>query len=432
MALWGKQDAAAPSQGTTVGVTNASTAVTGSGTAFLTDLDIGDVLIITSGTTTKNRVAAIASDTALTLADTFTGTTAASLAIANVKIQQQPKNVYQDSNTPKGQAALETVFGVDVTEMKAGGDNTVSAAISSAGSRYIATDNSSTAPTVSFSGGGGSSAAASVTIASNAVSTIVLSNVGSSYTSAPTITITKPRRTIPTASITASTDTIAYTGHLLVAGDAVTYNNGGGASATGLTSTTTYYVATAGLTANAFEVKAANTTGTLAATVATSGTGGQFTCGNSTLAVGDRVTITGTLGGTGTITSYATGTTYKVSTVTGTSPSVTGFTLTTEAGGALTTTAGTLTGLTYTTETVIDISATGNAAQYFEIAAAAEQATATATLGSGTQSTITAPGWVRRTVLTGGKAGRVQYETLVAGRSLITGDASDDIALPDA
>ena len=119
MALWGKQDAAAPSQGTTVNVTNASTAVTGAGTAFLTDLDIGDVLIITSGTTTKNRVAAIASNTALTLADNFTGTTAATLAIANVKIQQQPKDVYQNSNAPRGQAALEEVYGVDVAEAKA-------------------------------------------------------------------------------------------------------------------------------------------------------------------------------------------------------------------------------------------------------------------------------------------------------------------------
>jgi hypothetical protein len=78
------------------------------------------------------------------------------------------------------------------------------------------------------------------------------------------------------------------------------------------------------------------------------------------------------------------------------------------------------------------LSGTGNNAQYFEIQATADQATAVADLGSGTQSTISAPGWVRRTVLTGGKAGRVQYETLVAGRSLITGDASDDIALPDA
>jgi len=271
-----------------------------------------------------------------------------------------------------------------------------------------------------------------VTFASGAVTAVPLTAGGTGYITAPTITIAAPKRTIPTSGITASTDTIAYTAHGLSAGDAVVYNNGGSTSATGLTSGTTYYVATAGRTANAFEVKAANTTGTIAATVATSGTGGQFTCGNSTLAAGDRVTITGTLGGTGTITSYATGTTYKVSAVTGTSPSVTGFTLTTEAGSALTTTAGTLTGLTYTTETVVDITGTGNNAQYF-VVSGATVATATASLGSGSSQGghITHPGWVRRTVGTGGRAGRIQYETFVA-MGTISSDAADDTVLPDA
>jgi hypothetical protein len=89
--------------------------------------------------------------------------------------------------------------------------------------------------------------------------------------------------------------------------------------------------------------------GTLNETVAVSGTGGQFTCGASALAIGDRIRITGTLGGTGTIADYTDGTVYKVSAITGTSPSVTGFTLTTTADVAIVTTAGTLTGLTYTT-----------------------------------------------------------------------------------
>ena len=40
-------------------------------------------------------------------------------------------------------------------------------------------------------------------------------------------------------------------------------------------------------------------------------------------------------------------------------------------------------------------------------------------------------GWVKRTVGTGGRAGRVFYETLVAGGT-IGGDASDDIKYPDA
>lgn len=40
-------------------------------------------------------------------------------------------------------------------------------------------------------------------------------------------------------------------------------------------------------------------------------------------------------------------------------------------------------------------------------------------------------GWVVRTVGSGGRAGRVQYETLVAGGSMAS-DASDDTILPDA
>jgi hypothetical protein len=139
---------------------------------------------------------------------------------------------------------------------------------------------------------------------------------------------------------------------------------------TTLPKTATIRVPGAGAAANALvsggEVKAIvgetnktfssiTTTGTLAATVATSGTAGQFTCGNSTLAVGDRLTITGTLAGTGTITGYTSGTTYRVSAVTGTSPNVTGFTLTTQSNVPLVTTAGTLTGLTYATATGINL-----------------------------------------------------------------------------
>jgi hypothetical protein len=87
--------------------------------------------------------------------------------------------------------------------------------------------------------------------------------------------------------------------------------------------------------------------------VAISGTAGQFTCSATTLAAGDVVTITGTFGGTGSITGYGSGIIYRVSAVTGTSPNVTGFTLVTNsvAGNALVTTAGTPTGLTYTPAT---------------------------------------------------------------------------------
>jgi hypothetical protein len=83
---------------------------------------------------------------------------------------------------------------------------------------------------------------------------------------------------------------------------------------------------------------------------------------------------------------------------------------------------------------VLNITGTGNNAQYFDLTDATT-ATAVATLGGGngegeSRSNITHTGWVRRTVGTGGRAGRVFYETLVAGGS-ITGDQADDMRFPD-
>ena len=86
---------------------------------------------------------------------------------------------------------------------------------------------------------------------------------------------------------------------------------------------------------------------TALAGVAIAGTAGQFTCTATQLAVGQTVTITGTLGGTGTITDYTTGKVYTISVTNGT----TSFTLT-DAGAAIVTTAGTPTGLTYTPSTL--------------------------------------------------------------------------------
>ena len=60
-----------------------------------------------------------------------------------------------------------------------------------------------------------------------------------------------------------------------------------------------------------------------------------------------------------------------------------------------------------------------------------ETATGAVTVGGAKNRGIAHAGWVIRTEGTGGRAGRVQYETLVA-MSSITGDGSDDNPLPDA
>ena len=60
-----------------------------------------------------------------------------------------------------------------------------------------------------------------------------------------------------------------------------------------------------------------------------------------------------------------------------------------------------------------------------------ETATASAVVGGATNKGVAHAGWVRRIEGTGGRAGRVQYEVLVAGSS-ISGDAADDNELPDS
>ena len=320
------------------------------------------------------------------------------------------------------------LFLVNAAEMSAGSDNVTAVSVSTGGTGYLEV------PGVAFSGGGGSSAAATASISGGAVSSIAVTDTGAGYTSTPTVNIDVPRRTIPTSGVTIATEQITYATHGLVAAESVKYYHGGGTAITGLSNNTEYFVSALGLATNTFRLATTAVAAagrTALAGVAISGTGGQFTCTATTLAVGDHIVIGGTVTGTGSITGHTAGKIYEVSAITGTSPSVTGFTVTQEDGTAVVSTAGNGTGLTYTPYTIVMISGTGNNAQYFDLIGKVT-ATAIADLGSGAGGTqVTQPGWVLRTVGTGGRAGRVQYETLVALANPI-GDGSDDISLPDA
>ena len=81
-------------------------------------------------------------------------------------------------------------------------------------------------------------------------------------------------------------------------------------------------------------------------------TAGDFTCNayDGVLSVGMKITVSGTLTGTGSINGYSNPTTYQISATNGS----TSFTLQTLTGGALTTTAGTTTGLTFQTGNSFD------------------------------------------------------------------------------
>jgi len=330
MALWGNKDSKTATG--TVSIANTGV-VTGSSTLFTTQAKIGNY-ILANGVDYQ-----IVSITSNTVAKVVMGTNNGKGAVTTCSAQsytlsEKPASTAHESADSFSMGRSGLVFGVDATESAAGGDNVSAVSVAGAGTLYVE------APTVTFSGGGGSSAAATATISGGAVTAITVTNTGTAYTSVPTVTIPKARVTIPTSGITTATDTIAYTAHGLVATDAVVYNNGGGTSATGLTSGTTYYVIASGLTANAFKVSA--------------------TSGGST----------------------------------------------------------------------VDITGTGNNAQYFE-KVASTAATAVAALGDSAVGGSAHAGWVKRTVGTGGRAGRVQYETLVAMGS-ITGDQSDDVAFRDS
>ena len=165
-------------------------------------------------------------------------------------------------------------------------------AITNAGSGYIST---AAAPTVGFTApdiAGGETPTATVTLSGGAITAVAVSTPGSGYATAPSVTLSNP-------------------------------SGGTGAQFTVVLSAPTL------------------------AGVVISGTAGQFTCTGTTLVQGSTINITGTLGGTGSITGYVTGNTYKVSAITGSGSSVTGFTLTTTADAPIVTAAGTPTGLTY-------------------------------------------------------------------------------------
>lgn len=99
-------------------------------------------------------------------------------------------------------------------------------------------------PTVTIDAPGtGTQAEATASIAGGKVTIINVTVPGNGYTSAPLVTISNPQITFNAAtSLNDVTETISYTGHRLVTGDAVVYDNGGGTSIGNLTDGNTYYI----------------------------------------------------------------------------------------------------------------------------------------------------------------------------------------------
>ena len=309
------------------------------------------------------------------------------------------------------------------------------------------------------------------------VTDIAVAEDGARYVQAPTITVAGPTaRVLATSNVSLANDTFTITNHNMRTGTKLTYDSQGGTNLAqnsgNISDSTALFV----IRVDADTIKLASNLTNAQAGTALDMTGGSSNVGNNSQTLtGDTAAATATVSGgvvTG-ITVTDVGSDYQ------STPSVTvevpKMTIPTSAvnassnvitfaghglsdtdqitynqvgGGTLMTnvTNGQTVFVRDKTDDTFKIAATsggtainigtGHNAQTFTIVTGATQSTATASLGLGndgdTNTTeISHVGWVKKTVGTGGRAGRVQYETLVAASS-ISGDASDDIALPDS
>ena len=433
MSLWSMNDGSALTG--TVTFNKDSTAVSGSGTAFLTEVNEGDEIYVPGGsndhaTATKLKVKNITSDTALVL-------------IGNADLNESATAHVRKPPMDGMDAIPDTtsVFGVSAAEQIAGSDNVNSIALTS--------------------------------------------TTGARYVQAPTVTVATPTtRTVATSAVDLTDDTvgtITIAGHGMATGTKLTYTSNGNnmeqantdiadgdtvfvirytadkiklaSSLANANAGTAYNLDDAGNNSQQFAGVLATATATISGgsvtgfTITNVGSNYQSVpdvtiaapvgSGNLDLtspgvlikaddeivvpanfyaAITTGVAVTYTEGGSGAQTDLTTGTVYyliksgtanKISLATSYENAINGdkIDLTDEASGG---TAHTFIGAT---------------------------ATATASRGAGgfgaNSETGFHVGWVKRTVGTGGRAGRVQYETLVAASS-ISGDFEDIAFVEDA
>lgn len=436
MSLWGMNDG---SNLTGDGdFTNGANTVTSDNvaTTFDTELEAGDVVI--GADSLLYRVTAVANSSQFSIDRDYEGSTAGNETIVYTELPRHLK--ITDDNGNGLTLAQLGVYGFSTTEAKAGDDNVVS--IANENNTYSKNNNTTT------------------------------TQGGAGYTSAPTVTISAPTAHTFDATdsgvVVAADDAIVLGAHSITTGTALRYLDDGSGVVSGLTNNTVYYAYTANSTAiklynSATNAQAGGATGLVAISDVGSGTadtlqginaaatavvsGGrvtgytvtntgtdyktaptvtvateahtfaadgvaangeiEFTAAHG-LSVGDRVQYSD--GGGTALTELTNEEFYYVQTVANTTAI---YIASTQGGDALTLTAGSAENHTLT----------------------GEAATATSSLGVGTAS-FTADmkgahaGWVKRTIGTGNRAGRIHYETLVAASS-ITGDG-EDIATPDA
>ena len=220
-----------------------------------------------------------------------------------------------------------------------------------------------------------------------AIQQYIITNPGSGYAANAAVTVantTGGSNTVAANSTVAVGRVTAVTANVVIAG----YNTALGAPA----------VTIAAPAPQSFNANSAVTNATDAIAI---------TSANSIFLAGDRVTYTVASGNTA-LTNLTSGTAYFIKTSNTTAVTLS----TTPNGNTIDLTKGlTETGHSLTGETATVV------AELTEV---------------GYTKGAAHTGWVLRTVGTGGRAGRVQYETLVAFGGNFSNDASDDAILPDA
>ena len=421
----------------TMTFTNGNAAVSGSGTNYDPEVKVGDIIISAGGV--KHRVKAVTSDTALTLTENFSGSTENGVAAT---VTRPPLNFASAAphidNNVLGITSGESLGGVDNITSIGVGNTTLGTYERIGGNTY--------------------------------------------HTSAPTVTVAAPTaRTITQANINETTNVFTVTGHNMRTGTKLTYTSNG-----------TNIVHSGGTLADdtaVFVIRVDEDTFKIASSLSNAQAGTALDITNdgndSNSFVGDTATATATISGgkvTG-ITVTGVGSDYQSApSVTIAAPSGTGnlnltsssvlivaddeivvpaaFYAAISTGEAVTYAqggSGAQADLTDGTVYYLIKSATSNKISLATSAANAlagtkitltavasggtahsfvgGTATATATLGLGVDGDdnrrdIAHVGWVKKTVGTGGRAGRIHYETLVAASSM-SGDA-EDIATPDS
>jgi hypothetical protein len=225
----------------------------------------------------------------------------------------------------------------------------------------------------------------SVAIGNTAVAQYVITNAGSGYAANAAVTV---------ANTSGGANTLAA--NSTVSGGRVTALTANGTVIRGYTAAPAVTIAAPA--AQNFNANSAVTNATDAIAITTA---------NSFFLAGDKVTYTVATGNTA-LTNLTSGGTYYIKT-----SNTTAVTLTTAPNGD-------------TIDLTKGLTETGHSLT-------GETATAVAVLtGRGYIDGAAHTGWVLRTVGTGGRAGRVQYETLVAFGGNFSTDASDDAIIHDA